>query len=1199
MEKDFRKLAHERVIILDGAMGTSLQHFRLTEEDFRGKRFVDWPVPLQGANDLLCLTRPEIVREVHDSFVQAGADLIETNTFNAQAVSLADYGAEGLAQEINVAAARIAREAASGVDRNVWVAGAVGPMSKMLSLSADVNEPGARGVTFQQVHDAYQEQIEGLMEGGVDCLLLETIFDTMNSKAALVAAEAAFNKLQRRIPVIISVTITDRSGRTLSGQTVEAFWHSIRHARPLAVGINCALGAADMAPYVEELSRLADTFVSCYPNAGLPNALGSYDEPPEEMCRILKTFVERGWVNVIGGCCGTTSEHIQLFREMVENKKPRLIPTLSQQFAVSGLEVFRRDAEIGLIVIGERTNVTGSPKFARLVRENDLEGALSVARQQVDNGANLLDVNMDEGLLDSESLMREFLNLVASEPDIAKVPLMIDSSRWEVLVAGLESSQGRCVVNSISLKDGEEEFIMRARVVRAFGAAVVVMAFDEEGQADTTERRVAICKRAYILLTEVVGMNPTDIIFDPNILTVATGIPEHDRYGISFIESITAIKKECPGALISGGVSNVSFSFRGNNPVREAMHTVFLYHAIRAGLDMAIVNAGMLGIYEDIEPDLRKAVEDVLLARHPEATETLLALAENYRDDGRKSNDDTNRLAWREGTVEERLMYALIHGIVDFVEQDAEQARQAYARPLDVIEGPLMDGMGIVGDRFGEGKMFLPQVVKSARVMKKAVAYLTPYMDAEKAAGTLKSQGKILMATVKGDVHDIGKNIVGVVLGCNGFEVVDLGVMVPTEKIIDEAEAHQVDLVGLSGLITPSLDEMTRVAQSMARRGWSKPLLIGGATTSATHTALKIAPETPQLVVHVLDASRAAGVCSQLLDGTKLPAFREEVERRHEHLRQRFHDKNQVDLVSLSQARENAWSWQPPDLEPVSLNSKRVIHNPLPLKELVPLIDWTPFFSAWEMRGVFPRILEIPQARELFDEAQDLLQRIVEERLLEARAVYGVFPAYGRDDCIYIDGERWPMLRQQIKTSRDKPSICLADYLKRENDCLGVFAVSAGFGCDEAVARFKAEHDDYMAIMLRALADRLAEASAEWVHRELRITWGFEKYSQFSNEELIKGRYRGIRPAPGYPACPDHVTKHQMWKLLDVEDCIGMKLLDSAAMWPAASVSGLVFHHPEAKYFAIKRIGKDQLEDYARRLGESPESVSRRLATLL
>jgi 5-methyltetrahydrofolate--homocysteine methyltransferase len=1201
MEKAFKRAASERILILDGAMGTALQGYRLQEADFRGSRFADWPQSLQGFNDLLCLTQPAIVEEVHTAYIEAGADLIETNTFNAQALSMADYGAQSLAREVNVAAARLARGCADRAGRTVWVAGAVGPTSKALTLSVDVNRPGARETTFAQVRDAYAEQIEGLIEGGVDCVMIETIFDTQNSKAAVVAAESVFRKLGRRLPLIISVTITDKSGRTLSGQQLEAFWHSLRHSNPLCIGLNCALGADEMTTYLGELSGLADCLVSCYPNAGLPNALGGYDETPEQMAAVLGRFADNGWLNMVGGCCGTNPAFIAAIAKEMKGRPPRQIPPSRKQFAVSGLETFRQDEGTGLIVVGERTNVTGSPKFARLIREGDLDGALAVARQQVDNGANLLDVNMDEGLLDSEGLMRQFLNLVASEPDISKVPLMIDSSRWEVLVAGLETAQGRCVVNSISLKDGEEEFLSRARFLREFGAAAVVMAFDEQGQADTTERRIAICKRAYALLTEQVGMDPWDIIFDPNVLTVATGIPEHDGYGLSFIESIGAIKKECPGVLISGGISNVSFSFRGNNPVREAMHTVFLYHAIKAGLDMAIVNAGMLGLYEDIPQDLRDGVEDVLLARHPEATDRLLELAEKYREVGDKKPEEQAVVAWRQASVEERLSHALVNGIVDHIDEDVEEARKNYPRPLEVIEGPLMAGMAIVGERFGEGKMFLPQVVKSARVMKKAVAYLLPFMDAEKEAGEAKSQGKVLMATVKGDVHDIGKNIVGVVLGCNGFEVIDLGVMVPTEEILRQAKAHNVDMVGLSGLITPSLDEMVRVAEAMARDGFTMPLLIGGATTSATHTALKIAPVTNQPVVHVLDASRAAAVCSKLLDASGSESYLAQVNVEHERLRERFLKKSQVSLLPLAEARSKHWAWAVPNggvPKPKALSQIQV-RDPLPLEELVPLIDWTPFFIVWQMRGVYPRILERPEAKSLFDEATQMLERLVKEKTLTARAVFGAFPAHSEGDDIVVAGSRWPMLRQQTERSEGKPSRSLADFLAPDEDSLGLFAVSAGFGCDESVKAFEADHDDYHAIMLRALADRLAEAGAEWVHRELRIGWGLESRESFSAEELIKEKYSGIRPAPGYPACPDHVTKNDLWRILDVEKAVGMKLLDSGAMWPAASVSGMVFHHPDAKYFAINRIGADQLADYAQRLGESQEAVARRLATLL
>jgi 5-methyltetrahydrofolate--homocysteine methyltransferase len=1198
MEQEFRRIAADRILIIDGAMGTALQSYQLKEEDFRGERFVDWESSLQGANDLLCLTQPDIVRQVHSDYLVAGADLIETNTFNANAVSLADYDGSHWAREINVAAARLAREAVDRGGHRAWVAGALGPMNKALSLSSDVNNPGAREVTFAQVKDAYAEQIEGLLEGGVDCIMVETIFDTLNSKAALIAAKEAFVTTGRTVPLIISVTITDRSGRTLSGQTLEAFWTSIRHADPLCVGLNCALGADEMEPYLAELSRLCDTYVSCYPNAGLPNALGGYDETPEQMASVLERFADNGWLNMVGGCCGTDASYISAIREKMQGKAPREFGPGHRAFEISGLEPFRQNEDTGLIVVGERTNVTGSPKFSRLVKENDLDGGLAVALQQVRNGANLIDINMDEGLLDSEALMRQFLQLIASEPEISRVPVMIDSSRWEVLVAGLESCQGKCVVNSLSLKDGEEEFLQRAARVREFGAAAVVMAFDENGQADTTDRRVAICSRAYNLLVES-GFPPQDIIFDPNVLTVATGIAEHDEYAKSFIESIPLLKEACPGVLISGGISNVSFSFRGNNPVREAMHTVFLYHAIKAGLDMAIVNAGMLGIYEDIPEDLRIAVEDVILARHPEATENLLTLAGSFKGESRK-RDKRDDLAWREESVEKRLEYALIHGNVEFVEQDTEEARQSFDRPLQVIEGPLMSGMGIVGERFGEGKMFLPQVVKSARVMKRAVAYLTPFMDAEKAAGAMSRQGKILMATVKGDVHDIGKNIVGVVLGCNGYEVVDLGVMVPTAEILKRAQEEDVDMVGLSGLITPSLDEMVRVAETMQRNGYNKPLLIGGATTSATHTALKIAPETEQIVVHVTDASKAAGVCARLMDSTKTVDFRSELEAEHKRLRERFANRANKEIVGLAQARKNGWGWNPPEAGIPTYSELGAVQVmcPIPLAELVELIDWTPFFTTWGLRGVYPRILERPEATELFEEAQSFLENVVQQKVLEARAVFGVFPASASEDDLHVDGRVLPMLRQQNKRANGKPNYCLADFLAEQGDSMGLFAVSAGFGCDEEAKRYQEEHDDYHAIMLRALADRLAEAAAEWVHREVRLGWGLEAAGQFTTRQLIKDEYSGIRPAPGYPACPDHDTKHTIWEILEVEDKVGIKLLDSGSMWPAASVSGMIFHHPQARYFSISRIGADQLEDYAERLGQSPEEIARRLPNI-
>jgi 5-methyltetrahydrofolate--homocysteine methyltransferase len=1202
MEEEFRRIADQRIIIIDGAMGTALQAYKLSEEDFRGERFRDWPCLMQGANDLLCLTQPSIVREVYAGYLAAGADIIETNTFNGNRLSLADYQAEDLAFEINQAAAQLAREAVEQSGRQAWVAGAVGPTNKTLSLSADVNNPGARDVTFNQVREAYLEQIHGLMAGGVDCLFIETIFDTLNSKAALLAVRDCFQELGREVPILISVTITDKSGRTLSGQTVEAFWLSVRHAKPLSIGINCALGADEMGPYVAEIARLSDTYVSCYPNAGLPNELGGYDETPEQMADVLERFVDNGWLNLVGGCCGTNADYIRAIAERMKGKPPRRFGPTPDGFAVSGLEPFRQNKDTGLIVVGERTNVTGSPKFARMVREGDLDGALAVALQQVNSGANLIDINMDEGLLDSEKLMREFLQLIASEPDISKVPVMIDSSRWEVLLAGLESVQGKCAVNSLSLKDGEEEFVRRATMVKNFGAAAVVMAFDENGQADDTQRRLSICQRAYRLLTQEVGMSPHDIIFDPNVLTVATGIPEHDGYAKSFIDAIPLIKQACPGVLISGGISNVSFSFRGNNPVREAMHTVFLYYAMQAGLDMAIVNAGMLGIYEDIPEKLRLAVEDVILARRPEATEVLLELAQEFQGQGKK-RDTTVDLSWREHSVDKRLEHALIHGIVDFVEIDTEEARHNYARALEVIEGPLMAGMGIVGERFGAGKMFLPQVVKSARVMKRAVAYLNPYMDAEKESGTMSSQGKILLATVKGDVHDIGKNIVGVVLGCNGYEIIDLGVMVPTEEIVRQAKLHDVDLVGLSGLITPSLDEMVRVAESMQRDGYKTSLLIGGATTSAAHTALKIAPVTQQAVVHVSDASKAAGVCSKLLNEEHFEEYREKLEAEHERLRERYANRSESTMVGLEEARAKAWSWVAP---PTGLPSygklgQAEVRGSIPLQELVELIDWTPFFSVWQMRGAYPRILERPEAKELFDEANALLGKLLKEQTLQARAVFGVFPAHSEGDSIHVADQVFPMLRQQVKRRNGKANYCLADFLspQADSDSLGLFAVSAGFGCDEEAKRYEAEHDDYHAIMVRALADRLAEAAAEWVHREIRVGWGLEKRDQLPVEDLLKDQYSGIRPAPGYPACPDHQTKKKMWQILGVEEKVGIKLLDSGSMWPAASVSGMVFHHPDSRYFAIKRIGKDQLEDYAQRIGESTELVARRLPNLV
>ncbi|MEW6280172.1 MAG: methionine synthase [Candidatus Eremiobacterota bacterium] len=1193
-------LFHERILVLDGAMGTMIQRYGLDEADFRGERFADWPHSVKGNSDLLCLTQPDIIRAIHLEYLDAGADLIETNTFSAQAISLADYHMEELAYEINVAAARIAREAVAERGGTAYVMGSVGPTNKTASLSPDVNDPGFRAVTFQQVAAAYLTQMRGLLDGGVDALLLETSFDTLNLKAAIFGLEDAFRASGRTVPVMLSVTITDRSGRTLSGQTLEAFWTSVRHARPFSVGINCALGVDDMRPYVEELSALADCYTSCYPNAGLPNAFGGYDDTPGYMAEALGEWCRNGWLNMVGGCCGTTPEHIRAIAKAAREAAPRVPPKRAPVLKASGLEAYTvGTGGAGFTMVGERTNITGSPRFATLIKAADFEGALAVARQQVENGANLIDVNMDEGLIDSQATMVRFLHLLSSDPDIARVPVMIDSSRWEVIEAGLQCLQGRPVVNSISLKDGEEEFLRRARLIRRYGAAFVVMAFDEKGQADTLQRKLDIATRAYDLLMQD-GFDPSDIVFDPNVLTVATGIEEHNGYGRAFIEAVRELKARLPHVHTLGGISNVSFSFRGNNPVREAMHSAFLYHAIQAGLDMAIVNAGMLTVYEEIPEELRERVEDVLLDRRPDATERLVELAEGLRGTGQKTGKAVAE--WRQGSLEVRLQHALVHGVVDHVEADMDEARGKYPTPLSIIEGPLMDGMNVVGDLFGAGKMFLPQVVKSARVMKKAVACLRPYMESGRANGG--SKGRVLMATVKGDVHDIGKNIVGVVLGCNGYEVIDLGVMVPSNTLLAEARERQVDLIGLSGLITPSLDEMVQVARELQREGFTQPLLIGGATTSRMHTAVKIAPAYRQPVVHVLDASRAVGVVSQLLDPAGRQALVQQVSREYEELRERYQAR-QADqtFLSLDQARANrlqlTWNGKPPD-RPAFTGVRQV---EFPLSELRDYIDWTPFFTTWELRGVYPRILDQPQARELFEDARKLLDRIVAENLLRPRGVYGFFPAHAHGDDIELVGQdaRIHTLREQRQKGNQQPNLALADFVapadSGREDYVGAFAVSVGEGLDALVRGFEADHDDYHAIMARALADRLAEAFAERLHLQARRDWGFSE--ELSLEDLLRERYRGIRPAPGYPACPDHTEKRTLWRLLDVEKNAGIRLTESMAMMPASSVSGWLFGHPEARYFAVGKLGRDQVADYAARKGLDVAEVERWLGSNL
>ena len=1194
----------QRIVVMDGAMGTMVQRHSLTEKDFRGERFASHHKDLKGNNDILAITRPDLIGEIHRAYLDAGAEIIETNTFNATSISQADYGLEAAVKDINLAAARLARKTAdeflkANPGRQAWVAGAVGPTNRTASMSPDVNRPDYRAVTFRQLADAYGEQVRALIEGGVDLLLPETTFDTLNLKAALWAMEEIFDEIGYRLPVMISVTITDASGRTLSGQTTEAFWHSIRHARPFSVGINCALGPKEMRPYMAALSKVADCFVSCYPNAGLPNAFGGYDETPEQMAEVLREFGQAGFLNLVGGCCGTTPEHIAAIGKGVQGLPPRVAQPPPPATVLSGLEPYTIGTGGSFTSIGERTNVTGSPKFAALIKDGKFDEAVAVARQQVEAGANMIDINFDEALLDGEGSMQKFLNLVASEPEISRVPLVLDSSKWSVLEAGLQCVQGKSVVNSISLKEGEGPFLEQARKVRRYGAAVIVMAFDEEGQAADRKRKVEICRRAYQLLTERAGFAPEDIIFDVNILTVATGIEEHNGYAVEFIEAVREIKKTLPGCKTSGGVSNISFSFRGNNPVREAMHSCFLYHAIQAGLDMAIVNAGQLAVYEEIPAELKERVEDVLLNRRSDATERMLEFAETVKSGGKAVAKDE---AWRKGTVEDRLLHALLKGITDHIDEDTEEARQKYGRPLEVIEGPLMGGMRHVGDLFGEGKMFLPQVVKSARVMKKAVAYLTPYMEKEKAAGAKSQAGRILMATVKGDVHDIGKNIVGVVLACNGYEVIDLGVMVPCEKILAEAKNHGVDVIGLSGLITPSLDEMVTVAAEMEREKLQLPLLIGGATTSAAHTAVKIAPAYSGPVVHVIDASRVVGVAQQILSPEKGKDFVAKVRTDQEKARKDFESRRAAQkLLPIAEARKRAaqfdWSKDPEKPEFLGLR----VYEDFPLAELVEYIDWSPFFHAWELRGRFPKILQDPvvgtEAKKLYEDAQVLLKKILAEKRIQARGVMAFFPANaeGDDILLYEDDTRKKVrarlhaLRQQAARSDGQPNRCLADFVapvsSGRKDYVGAFAVTAGHGVEEWARQLEKNHDDYQAILLKALADRCAEAFAEKMHELARQAWGFGKGEGLSKEDLIDEKYRGIRPAAGYPACPDHTEKRGLMGLLEVEKNTGIRLTESCAMTPASSVSGLYFGHPEARYFAVGAIGRDQVEDYAGRKG--------------
>ncbi len=1257
MTDRLQSLLARRVLVLDGAMGTMIQRHGLTESDFRGARLAAHPRELKGDSDVLVLTRPDVIGGIHHEYLSAGADIIETDTFNANAISQADYGLEPLVYEMNVEASRLARTAADEWTRRTpecprFVAGSIGPTNKTLSISPDVNNPAYRAATFDQVRESYEEQVRGLIDGGCDLLLLETIFDTLNAKAAIVAIENVFEEKGVRLPLMISATITDRSGRTLSGQTIDAFYVSIRHARPFSVGVNCALGARDMRPYLAELARVAECYVTSYPNAGLPNAFGQYDEAPADTAAQLRDFAASGFVNIVGGCCGTTPEHIKALALTVAGVAPRPLPlrtwlmpgsgarvpgsdSLGREHGAdatpeerdrtpdpgprpptrvtytqfSGLEPLTIRSDSNFQMIGERTNVTGSAKFARLIKSGNYAEAVSVALEQVRGGANVIDVNMDEGMLDSEQAMTTFLQYIATEPEIARVPVMIDSSKWSVIEAGLKCIQGKGVVNSISLKEGEEDFLRKAKLVQRYGAGVVVMAFDETGQADTIERKVAICQRAYGLLTERAGFEPTDIIFDPNILAIATGLDEHNDYAVNFIEATRIIKATCPGVKVSGGVSNLSFSFRGNDVVREAIHSAFLYHAIRAGMDMGIVNAGQLVVYEDIPKDLLEHVEDIIFNRRPDATERMVQFAESVKGGGRRREVDQ---AWRSGTVQERLSFALVHGVVDFIEADVEEARAKYPRPLDVIEGPLMDGMKVVGDLFGSGKMFLPQVVKSARAMKRAVAYLLPYMEAEKqASGAASTQGRIVMATVKGDVHDIGKNIVGVVLGCNNYEVVDLGVMVPAATILETAVERKADMIGLSGLITPSLDEMVFVVREMERRGFTLPLLIGGATTSRQHTAVKIAPEYSAPVVHVLDASRVVDVVSGLV-GERRAEFERANRAAQAEVREKYASRKERPLLAYQQALANrpAFDWADHVIASPWFLGRRYMDD-VPLEEIRRFIDWTYFFSAWELKGRFPAVLDHPQygqaARELYEHATALLDRIVAEKLLTANGVYGFWPASSEgddivlftDDTRRVELARLPMLRQQEVMPGDQPNRSLADFVApRETgvpDYVGMFAVTAGIGADDLARRFEREHDDYDAIMVKALADRLAEAFAEYLHAQARRDWGYGADEQVTNEDLIAEKYRGIRPAYGYPACPDHSEKFKLFELLDAGRQ-GITLTEHAAMAPAASVSGLYFSHPEAKYFAVGRIGRDQVESYAKRKGTSLEDAERWLA---
>jgi len=1219
------KLLATRILMLDGAMGTMIQRYQLSEADYRGERFAHHPSDLKGNNDLLILTQPKIIRDIHGAFLEAGADIIETGTFNSTAISMADYGMQAFAYELNREGARLARESADDFERKDptrprYVAGVLGPLNRTASISPDVNNPGFRNVAFDEILAAYTDAVRGLIDGGSDIILIETVFDTLNAKAAIFAVESHFEQIGYRLPVMISGTITDAAGRVLSGQTAEAFWNSVAHARPLSVGLNCALGVQQLRAHVEDVSGFADVRTSCHPNAGLPNAFGGYDDTPEFMAKEIRDWAQQGFLNIVGGCCGTTPAHIKAIAAAIAGVRPRARPRIEPKLRLSGLEPLNIGDDSLFVNVGERTNITGSAAFKRLILNNEYPKGLDVARNQVENGAQMIDINMDEAMLDGAQAMGTFVNLIASEPDIARVPLMIDSSKWEVIEAGLKRSQGKGVVNSISLKEGEEKFLAQAKLVRRYGAAAIVMAFDEKGQADTQNRKVEICERAYRLLTEKAGFPPQDIIFDPNIFAVATGIAEHNNYAVDFIEATREIRKRCPHAHISGGVSNVSFSFRGNNPLREAIHSVFLYHAIKAGMTMGIVNAGVLPVYEDIPEELRERVEDVILNRRDDSTERLLEIAPTYAGKGEQSKGPD--LSWREAPVTERLKHALVHGIDEYIEADTEEARHAYDRPIQVIEGPLMDGMGVVGDLFGAGKMFLPQVVKSARVMKKAVAYLIPFIEKEKTGDT-RAKGKILMATVKGDVHDIGKNIVGVVLACNNYDVIDLGVMVPAAKILEVARKENVDIIGLSGLITPSLDEMAHLAKELTRAGFTIPLLIGGATTSRVHTAVKIAPNYGHPTIWVKDASRSVTVASNLLSDDQKKDYVAKVHAEYQEVRERHkHKRSNVRLLSLADARANKtkidWTgYAPPAPRKLGLE---VFPN-YPLEELVRYVDWTPFFQTWELHGKYPAILSDDvvgkQATQLFQDAQKMLKELVSGRKLAANGVIGLFAANSVGDDIEIYAARGSAnvagagattvasvshtLRQQDEKPPGRPNRALADFIAPKEtgvtDHIGAFAVTAGIGADELAKKYEADHDDYKAIMVKALADRLAEAFAERLHERVRREfWGYAADEHLDSDNLIKEAYRGIRPAPGYPACPDHTEKPTLFALIDATRKAKIKLTESHAMWPAASVSGWYFAHPDSAYFAVGQLGKDQVEDYARRKGIDLATAERWLA---